>query len=134
MTNLNFLNGALVALLLISLTILDLKMRTLLNLVGSYFLNLKTPLVIRLLISCLLDTWKGAFGVIIWPSFWSCFVSLKSAFSLAVMKAINNLTPLLIVAINCSLKLIRCWQFCNPFKQPLLHYGCGIFTITILKL
>jgi len=30
-------------------------MRTLLNLVGLYFLNLKTPLVIRLLISHPLD-------------------------------------------------------------------------------
>jgi hypothetical protein len=35
-------------------------------------------------------------------------VSLKLAFSLTVIKAINNLTLLLIVAINCSSKLIRC--------------------------
>jgi len=55
MISLNFLNRALVALPLILLTILNLKMRTLLNLVGLYFLNLKTPLVIRLLISYLLD-------------------------------------------------------------------------------
>jgi hypothetical protein len=65
MTSLDFLNRALVALPLILLTILDLKMRTLLNLIGLYFLNLKTPLVIRPLISCLLDAWKGAPGVII---------------------------------------------------------------------
>jgi len=65
MTSLNFLNRALVALPLILLTILNLKMRTLLNLVGLYFLNLKTPLAIRLLISYLLDAWKGAPGVII---------------------------------------------------------------------
>ena len=56
MISLNFLNRALVALPLISLTILDLKMQTLLNLIGLYFLNLKTPLIIRLLISYLLDT------------------------------------------------------------------------------
>jgi len=56
MTSLNFLNRALVALPLILLTILDLKMRTLLNLVGLYFLNLKTPFVIRPSISYLLDT------------------------------------------------------------------------------
>jgi len=55
MTSLNFLNGVLVALPLISLTILNLKMRTPLNLVGLYFLNLKTPLIIRPLISYLLD-------------------------------------------------------------------------------
>jgi len=55
MTSLNFLNRVLVALPLILLTILDLKMRTSLNLVGLYFLNLKTSLIIRLLISCLLD-------------------------------------------------------------------------------
>jgi len=55
MTSLNFLNGVLVALPLILLTIFNLKMRTLLNLVGLYFLNLKTPLVIRLLISYLLN-------------------------------------------------------------------------------
>ena len=65
MTSLNFLNRALVALPLILLTILDLKMQTLLNLIGLYFLNLKTPFIIRLLISCLLDAWKGTFKVII---------------------------------------------------------------------
>jgi len=69
MTSLNFLNGVLVALPLILLTILNLKIRTLLNLVGLYFLNLKTPLIIRLSISYLLDAWKGASGVIIRPSF-----------------------------------------------------------------
>ena len=56
MTSLNFLNRVLVALLLILLTILNLKMWTLLNLVGLYFLNLKTSFIIRPLISCLLDT------------------------------------------------------------------------------
>ena len=40
-------------------------MRTLLNLVELYFLNLKTPLIIKPLISYLLDTWKGAPKVII---------------------------------------------------------------------
>ena len=65
MTSLNFLNRALVALPLILLTIFDLKMQTLLNLIGLYFLNLKTPLIIKLLISCLLDAWKEAPGVII---------------------------------------------------------------------
>jgi hypothetical protein len=35
-------------------------------------------------------------------------VSLKSAFSLAVIKAINNSTLFSVVAINYSLKLIRC--------------------------
>ena len=65
MTSLNFLNRALVALPLILLTILNLKMRTLLNLIGLYFSNLKTPFIIRLLISCLLNAWKGAYGVII---------------------------------------------------------------------
>jgi hypothetical protein len=118
---------------LISLTILNLKMRTLLNLIRLYFLNLKTLLIIRLLISCLLDAWKGAFRVIIRPSFWSCFVSLKSAFSLAVMKAINNLTLLLMIVINYSLKLIRYWRFCNPFRQLLPRYSCSISTTTVLK-
>ena len=56
MTSRNFLNGASVALPLILLTILNLKIQTLLNLVGLYFLNLKTPLIIRLSISYLLDT------------------------------------------------------------------------------
>ena len=69
MTSLNFLNRVLVALPLILLTILDLKIQTLLNLVKLYFLNLKTPLIIRLLISYLLDTWKGAPRVIIQLSF-----------------------------------------------------------------
>jgi hypothetical protein len=82
-------------------------MRTPLNLVGLYFLNLKTPLIIRPLISYLLNAWKEAPKVIIQPSFWSYFMSLKSAFSLAVMKAINNLTLLLMAATNCSLKLIK---------------------------
>ena len=69
MISLNFLNKASVALPLILLTILDLKMQTLLNLVGLYFLNLKTSFIIKPSISCLLDTWKGASGVIIQPSF-----------------------------------------------------------------
>jgi hypothetical protein len=69
MTSLDFLNGALVALPLILLTIFNLKMWTPLNLIGLYFLNLKTPLVIRLLISYLLDAWKGAPRVIIQSSF-----------------------------------------------------------------
>ena len=56
MTSLNFLNRALIALPLILLTILNLKIQTLLNLIGLYFLNLKTPLIIRLLIFCLLNT------------------------------------------------------------------------------
>ena len=65
MISLNFLNRALVALPLILLIILNLKMQTPLNLVGLYFLNLKTPFIIRPLISCLLDAWKGASRVII---------------------------------------------------------------------
>ena len=69
MTSLNFLNRALVALPLILLTILDLKMQIPLNLIGLYFLNLKTPLIIKLLIFCLLNTQKGAPKVIIQPSF-----------------------------------------------------------------
>jgi hypothetical protein len=134
MTSLNFLNRASVALPLISLTILDLKMRTPLNLIGSYFLNLKTPLAIRLSISCLLDTWKGAPRVIIQPFFWSCFASLKSAFSLAIIKAINNSTLPLMAAMNYSSKSIRCWQFCNPFRRPLPRHSCGTSTIIILEL
>ena len=65
MISFNFLNGVLVALPLILLTIFDLKMRTLLNLIGLYFLNLKTFFIIKLLISYLLNTWKGASKVII---------------------------------------------------------------------
>ena len=40
-------------------------MQTLLNLIGLYFLNLKTPFIIKLLISYLLNAWKGAPGIII---------------------------------------------------------------------
>jgi len=69
MTSLNFLNGVLVALPLILLTIFNLKIQTPLSLVGLYFLNLKTPLVIRPSISYLLNAWKGAPRVIIRPSF-----------------------------------------------------------------
>ena len=69
MTSLDFLNRASVALPLILLTILDLKIRTLSNLIGLYFLNLKTSLIIRPSISYLLDTWKGAPRVIIQSSF-----------------------------------------------------------------
>ena len=69
MISLNFLNRVSIALPLILLTILDLKIQTLLNLVGLYFLNLKTPLIIRPLISYLLNAWKGAPRAIIQPSF-----------------------------------------------------------------
>ena len=69
MTSLNFLNGASVVLPLILLIIFDLKIQTLLNLVGLYFSNLKTFFIIRLSISYLLDAWKGALRVIIQPSF-----------------------------------------------------------------
>ena len=132
MTSLNFLNRASVALPLISLTILNLKIWTLLNLVGLYFSNLKTFLAIKLSISYLLNTWKRAPRVIIQPSFQNYFVSSKSAFSLAVIKAIDSSTPFLVAAINCSLKSIRCWRFHNPFKRPLPHYSCGI-SITIIS-
>ena len=69
MISLNFLNRALVTLPLILLTIFNLKMRTLLNLGKLNVLNLKTPLIIRLLISYLLDIWKRAPRVIIQLSF-----------------------------------------------------------------
>ena len=69
MTSLDFLNRASVALPLILLTILDLKIQTLLNLIKLYFLNLKTPLIIKPSISYLLNAWKGAPRVIIQPSF-----------------------------------------------------------------
>jgi hypothetical protein len=65
MTSLDFLNKILVALPLILLTIFNLKMQTLSNLIRLYFLNLKTPLAIRLLISYLSDTWNGAPRVVI---------------------------------------------------------------------
>ena len=65
MTSLNFLNKTLVALPLILLTILNLKMQIPLNLIELYFLNLKTLFIIRLSISYLLNTWKGAPKVII---------------------------------------------------------------------
>ena len=42
MISFNFLNKVLVALPLILLTILNLKIQTLLNLIGLYFLNIKT--------------------------------------------------------------------------------------------
>ena len=118
---------------LISLTIFDLKMRTLLNLVKLYFLNLKTPLIIRLSISYLLDAWKRAPRVIIRPSFWSCFASLKLAFSLAIIKAINNSTLPLMAAINYSLKSTKYWQFYNPFGRPLPRYSYGISITIVLK-
>ena len=51
-------------------------------------------------------------------------MSLKSAFSLAVIKAINNSTLFLVAATNCSLKSIRCWRFRDPFKRPLPRYSC----------
>ena len=134
MISLNFLNRVLIALPLILLTILNLKIQTLLNLIGLYFLNLKTPLIIRLLISYLLDTQKGALGVIIRPSFQSCFTSLKLAFSLAVIKVINSLTLFLIAVINYSSKLIRYQRFYNPFRRPLPHYSYGVSTTIILEL
>ena len=108
-------------------------MRTLLNLIELYFLNLKTPFIIKLLISYLLNAQKGAFRVIIRPSFQSYFTSLKLAFSLAIIKAINNLTLPLMAVINCSLKLIRYQQFRDPFRRPLPRCSCGISTIIILK-
>ena len=65
MISLNFLNRASVTLSLILLTILDLKMQTLLNLIGLCFLNLKIPLIIKPLIFYILDAWKEAPRVII---------------------------------------------------------------------
>ena len=134
MTSLNFLNRALVTLPLILLTIFNIKIQTLLNLVGLYFLNLKTLFIIRLLISYLLDTQKGVSKVIIRLSFQSCFISLKLAFSLAIIKAINNSTLPLMAAINYSLKLIRYQRFRNPFRRPLPRYSYGISIIIILEL
>jgi hypothetical protein len=126
MTSLDFLNRASVALPLISLTILDLKMWTSLNLAESYFSNLKIFLVIRLLIFCLSDTWNRASEVVIQPSFQNCFISSKSLFSLAVIKTIDNSTLLSIAVINCSSRSACCQQFCNPFRWSLPQYGCSI--------
>jgi len=59
-------------------------------------------------------------------------MSSKLSFSLAVIKAINNLTLFLIAVINCSLKLIRYWRFRDPFRRPLPRYSYGASTNIVL--
>ena len=119
---------------LILLTILDLKMRTLLYLIGLYALNLKTPLVIRPSISYLSNAWNRAPGVIIRPLLRSCKASWKSAFSLAVINTINSLVLFSIVIRNYSLKSTSRRRFRDPFGRSLPRSGCGTSTIIVSEL
>ena len=64
------------------------------------------------------------------PFFKNYFISLKSAFSLAVIKAINNLTLPLIAAIYYSLNQ----QDINNFVIPLGDLYCVIITVYLLQL
>ena len=76
MTSLDFSYGTSVALPLISLTNLDLKIRTSACLIGSYCSNRKISLPIKLSISCLSDASNGRSDIVIRPFFRSFFRDL----------------------------------------------------------
>jgi hypothetical protein len=92
MTSLNFLKGLFIAFPLTSLTSLELKIYIPRYLLGSYYMNLKTPLIIRLSISCYWDFLSGPLGVVITPSFCSFRDSFILIYSLRVIKVIKILS------------------------------------------
>jgi hypothetical protein len=69
MTNLDFSYKTLVTLFLISLTNLNLKIRMLPYLTGSYYSKLNMSLSIKLSISCLSDALNGIPRIVILPYF-----------------------------------------------------------------
>ena len=109
MTSCNFSYGMLIAFPLILLISLKLKIHMPEYLFGLYCINLNTPFVIKPLISYYWDSLKGFLGIVIMPSCLNFIDSSLLAYSLLIMKAIEVLTPLLIIVINCSSKslLIR---------------------------
>ena len=98
-TSLNFLKGVFIALPLTLLISLKLKIYIPKYLLGLYYINLKTPFVIKLLISCCQDFLNGPPGVVIVPSFYSFRDSFMLVYSLQVIKAIKILFSFM-AAIN----------------------------------
>ena len=82
MMSLNFLNKIFVIFLLTLLISFKLKICILEYLLGLYYINLKTPLIIRLLISCCWDFSNGSLRVVIILSFYSFRDSFILAYSL----------------------------------------------------
>ena len=99
MTSLNFLKKVFIVFPLTLLISLKLKIRIPKYLLGSYYINLKTPLTIRPLISCYWDFLNRSFRVVITPSFYSFRDSSILAYSLRVIKVIKILS-FSIAAIN----------------------------------
>ena len=99
MVSLNFLKGVFVAFPLTLLISFKLKICIPEYLLGSYCTNLKTPLVIRLSISCYWDFSNRPPGVVIMPSFYSFRDSFILVYSLWVIKVIK-ISSSSIAAIN----------------------------------
>jgi hypothetical protein len=99
MTSLNFLKGVFIAFSLTLLTSFKLKIYMPKYLLKSYYLNLKTPLTIRPLISCCWDFLNRPPRVVITPSSYSFRDSFILTYSLQVIKVIKILSSS-IAAIN----------------------------------
>ena len=80
--SLDFLKGVFIAFPLTLLISFELKICIPKYLLGLYYMNLKTPLAIRLLISYYWDFLNGPLGVVIILSFYSFRDSSMSAYSL----------------------------------------------------
>ena len=89
MTSLNFLKRIFIVFPLTLLISLELKIFIPKYLLGLYYINLKTPLIIRLLISYYWDFLNRLFRVVITLSFYSFRDSFILAYSLQVIKVIK---------------------------------------------
>ena len=95
--SLNFLKGVFIAFPLTLLISFKLKICIPKYLLGSYYINLKTPLIIRLLISYRQDFLNRPPGVVITPFFCSFRDSSILACSLRVIKVIKILSSFMAV-------------------------------------
>ena len=121
MTSLNFLKGVFIVFPLTLLISFKLKILIPKYLLGLYYTNLKTFLIIRPLISYYWDFLNGPFRVVITLSFYSFRNSSILAYSLWVIKVIKILSSS-IAAMNwllksairwCLLRQTSCWFFLN---------------------
>ena len=102
--SLDFLYRVSITLPLILQIILKLKILTLVYLIGSYQIKLKTFYLVKPLTFYFIKASNSALGVVILPSFHSFNISTILAYSLLIIKAILVLIPLIILK-KAQLKL-----------------------------
>jgi hypothetical protein len=119
MTSLDFSYRTLVALPLISLINLDLKIRVLPCLTGSYYSKLNTFLPIRLSIFYLSNILNGVPGIIILPYFRN---SRKSSWSARFLPVINNIKKIGFIVFDMAYLIFQFFRsFSSSFDKLMYH-------------